>query len=62
MVPLIILFFITAGIAGLGKGGGKLLGFTVGISYLSTILAGLLAVTVAMFFYSDAWHWRRRSC
>ncbi|MBM7838882.1 Na+/H+-dicarboxylate symporter [Alkalihalobacillus xiaoxiensis] len=49
MVPLIILFFITAGIAGLGKGGGKLLGFTVGISYLSTILAGLLAVTVAMF-------------
>lgn len=49
MVPLIILFFITAGIARIGKGGGILLGSTVAISYISTILAGLLAVTVAMF-------------
>ncbi len=49
MVPLIIVFFIAAGIASIGKGGGKLLGSTVLVSYISTILAGLFAVTVAMF-------------
>ncbi len=49
MVPLIIVFFIAAGIASIGKGGGKLLGSTVLVSYVSTILAGLFAVTVAMF-------------
>lgn len=48
MVPLIIVFFIAAGIAALGKGGGKMLGSTIFISYLSTILAGFFAVFVAM--------------
>ncbi|KQL56276.1 MULTISPECIES: dicarboxylate/amino acid:cation symporter [Bacillaceae] len=51
MVPLIIIFFIAAGIANLGKGGGKLLGSTIGIAYLSTILAGAFAVSVAMFVF-----------
>lgn len=48
MVPLIIVFFIAAGIAALGKGGGKMLGSTILVSYLSTILAGFFAVFVAM--------------
>lgn len=51
MVPLIILFFIAAGIANLGKGGGKLLGATISIAYVSTILAGMFAVTVAMIVF-----------
>ncbi|WDF05814.1 MULTISPECIES: dicarboxylate/amino acid:cation symporter [Shouchella] len=51
MVPLIIIFFIAAGIANLGKGGGKLLGSTIGIAYLSTILAGAFAVSVAMYVF-----------
>ncbi|MFB4212657.1 dicarboxylate/amino acid:cation symporter [Shouchella sp. JSM 1781072] len=51
MVPLIILFFIAAGIANLGKGGGKLLGATISIAYVSTILAGMFAVTVAMIIF-----------
>ncbi|WP_059105911.1 dicarboxylate/amino acid:cation symporter [Shouchella shacheensis] len=49
MVPLIILFFITAGIASLGKGAGRILGTTVGTAYLSSFLAGTFAVSVAMF-------------
>lgn len=47
IIPLIIFFFIAAGITSLGKGSGKLVGLTVGVAYLSTILAGLLALTVA---------------
>lgn len=46
-IPLIILFFIMSGIASLPKNSGKLLGKTVGLSYCSTILAGLFAFTVA---------------
>lgn len=46
-IPLIILFFIMSGIASLPKHSGKLLGKTVGLSYCSTILAGLFAFTVA---------------
>ncbi|MBQ4834635.1 dicarboxylate/amino acid:cation symporter [Pseudoalteromonas sp. MMG010] len=42
-IPLIILFFIASGIAGLPKGSAHLLGKTVGFSYGSTILAGTLA-------------------
>ncbi len=48
---LLLSFFIAAGIANLGKGGGKLLGSTIGIAYLSTILAGAFAVSVAMYVF-----------
>ena len=46
-VPLLILFFITSGIAALPRNSGKLLGHTLGIAYLSTIAAGTLAFLVA---------------
>ncbi|AKS40926.1 dicarboxylate/amino acid:cation symporter [Wenzhouxiangella marina] len=46
-IPLLILFYITAGIAGLPKASGHLLGRTVGTAYLSTILAGTLAFLIA---------------
>jgi len=42
-IPLIILFFIASGIAGLPKGSGHLLGKTVGFAYGSTVVAGTLA-------------------
>ncbi|PSL32943.1 Na+/H+-dicarboxylate symporter [Planomicrobium soli] len=47
IVPLIILGFIAPGIAKLGKGSGKLLGFATAFAYLSTIFAGVLAFFVA---------------
>ena len=46
-IPLIILFFIASGIAGLPKGSGHLLGKTVGFAYGSTIIAGTLAFLVS---------------
>ncbi len=46
-IPLLILFFITSGIAGLPRNSGRLLGRTLGTAYLSTILAGILAFLVA---------------
>lgn len=46
-IPLLILFFITSGIAGLPQNSGKLLSRTLGIAYLSTIIAGVLAYFVA---------------
>ncbi|MGB1029731.1 MAG: dicarboxylate/amino acid:cation symporter [Pseudoalteromonas marina] len=42
-IPLIILFFIASGIAGLPIGSGHLLGKTVGFAYSSTVIAGTLA-------------------
>ncbi|SEN41165.1 dicarboxylate/amino acid:cation symporter [Peptostreptococcus russellii] len=47
VIPFIIIGFVTAGIADLASGAGKLLGITAGISYGSTIVAGLLAFFVA---------------
>lgn len=46
LIPLIILFFIASGISALGKSSGRLLATAVGLSYTSTILAGLLAFLV----------------
>ena len=46
-IPLIILFYITSGIASLPKNSGSLLGKTVILSYGSTLLAGSLAFIVA---------------
>lgn len=49
-IPLIILFFIASGIAGLPKDAGHLLGKTVGFAYGSTILAGTLAFLLVNAF------------
>lgn len=46
VIPLIILGFIVAGIAELGQGAGKLLGITVGIAYVFTLISGFFAYTV----------------
>ena len=46
-IPLLILFFITSGIAGLPRNSGRLLGSTLGMAYLSTIIAGVLAFLAA---------------
>ncbi|MGL5711801.1 MAG: dicarboxylate/amino acid:cation symporter [Paraclostridium sp.] len=43
VIPFIILGFVTAGIADLSAGAGKLLGITTLISYVSTVIAGLIA-------------------
>ncbi|MEO2266509.1 dicarboxylate/amino acid:cation symporter [Pseudoalteromonas pernae] len=48
-IPLIILFFICSGIAGLPKGANHLLGKTVGFAYGSTVIAGTLAVLVMLW-------------
>ncbi|OAN17666.1 sodium:glutamate symporter [Photobacterium jeanii] len=49
-IPLIILFYITSGIASLPKNSGNLLGKTVALSYGSTVIAGSLAFIVASAF------------
>ena len=46
-IPLLILFFITSGIASLPNNSGKLLGKTLGVAYLSTLIAGIMAFFVA---------------
>ena len=46
-IPLLILFFITSGIASLPNNSGKLLGKTLGVAYLSTLSAGILTFFVA---------------
>jgi Na+/H+-dicarboxylate symporter len=51
VIPFIIIGFVTAGIADLATGAGKLLGITTGIAYGSTIIAGTLALTVASIIF-----------
>jgi len=46
-IPLIILFYITNGIASLPSNSGRLLGRTVGFAYGSTLFAGISAFLVA---------------
>ena len=46
-IPLLILFFITSGIASLPSNSGRLLSKTLGVAYLSTISAGIIAFFVA---------------
>src|SRR5699024_2417029 len=46
-IPLMIDGFIVEGIADLSDGAGKLLAATTGLSYLSTIIAGVTALLVA---------------
>lgn len=46
-IPLLVLFFVTSGIANLPKNSGKILSKTIGFSYLSTTGAGALAYLIA---------------
>lgn len=48
IIPLMILAYITKGIADLTQGAGKLLGLTTLISYGSTLIAGTIAYIVAI--------------
>lgn len=50
-IPLIILGFIVPGIGSMGRGAGKLLGYTAAIAYMSTIIAGILAFISAKILY-----------
>jgi len=50
-IPLIIIGFIVPGIGSLAQGAGKMLGITVGLAYLSSVLAGSLALTCALLLY-----------
>jgi Na+/H+-dicarboxylate symporter len=50
-IPLIIIGFIAPGIFSMGKGAGKLLGLTTALAYASTVIAGLLAYSVAKSVY-----------
>lgn len=47
VVPLIIIGFVVPGIADIGKGAGKLVGFTVLLSYVSTVMWGVFAYFVS---------------
>lgn len=47
VIPLLILFFITSGIAALPRESGRLLGRALGSAYASTVVAGTLAFLVA---------------
>ena len=47
IIPLMILAFVTKGISDLGEGAGKLLGVTVLLSYLSTLIAGSLSYVMS---------------
>lgn len=46
-IPLLILFFISSGIAALPHKSGQLLGRSLGLAYASTLLAGTFAFVVA---------------
>ncbi|MDR0570105.1 MAG: dicarboxylate/amino acid:cation symporter [Clostridiales Family XIII bacterium] len=48
IIPLMILAFVTMGIADLTCGAGKLLGITAGIAYASTLLTGVVAYVIAV--------------
>ena len=47
IIPLMILAFVTKGISDLGDGAGKLLGVTVLISYLSTLIGGSISYVMS---------------
>ncbi|MDR2487573.1 MAG: dicarboxylate/amino acid:cation symporter [Clostridiales Family XIII bacterium] len=48
VIPMMILAFVTMGIANLTSGAGKLLGFTAAIAYGSTLAMGTVAYLVAI--------------
>lgn len=51
VVPLIILAFVVTGISDLGNGSGKILGFSVFMSYGSTVLWGVIAYIISMLLF-----------
>lgn len=51
MIPLIIVGLVTPAIADIGKGAGRMLGITVGLAYLDTVVAGLLAYGVGAWLF-----------
>jgi Na+/H+-dicarboxylate symporter len=53
IIPLMILAFVTMGIADLSQGAGKLLALTAGISYGSTLFAGTCAFIVAINLFPN---------
>ena len=53
VIPFIIIGFVTAGIADLATGAGKLLGITTGIAYGSTLVAGTIAFIVASTLFPN---------
>ena len=50
-IPLIIIGFIVPGIGSLAQGAGKMLGITVALAYISSVLAGFLALICALLLY-----------
>ncbi|MBS6610480.1 MULTISPECIES: dicarboxylate/amino acid:cation symporter [Peptoniphilus] len=47
IIPLMIIAFVSKGIADLSEGAGKLLGVTVGLAYASTLVAGSLSYVMS---------------
>ena len=66
IIPLMILAYVTMGIANLKSGAGKLLLITVILAYLSTLAAGsasfLVADTLFPSFMRATSAWRSRPC
>jgi Na+/H+-dicarboxylate symporter len=56
VIPLMILAFVTMGIADLSQGAGKLLCITGGIAYGSSLIAGSLAFFVAINIFPQFMH------
>jgi Na+/H+-dicarboxylate symporter len=50
-LPLILVSFLAVGIADLGKRAGRMLGFTVSLSYIYTVLACTLGAVVIVIFF-----------
>ena len=53
IIPLMIIAFVTKGIADLSEGAGKLLGVTVAIAYCSTLIAGSLSYAMANIVFDN---------
>ena len=53
IIPLMIIAFVTKGIADLSEGAGKLLLASVIIAYLSTLIAGTLSYTMARSLFGN---------
>ena len=51
IIPLIIVGLVAPGIAELGKGAGRLLGFTALLAYLSTVIAGFFSYGICRGVY-----------